>query len=67
MLLLPCMIPFYQAGAPTAQLLQLLAAKVSYLQSSPEDCPWLMETDSTENVEGVMPRFLGGHPQPMTN
>lgn len=64
MLLLPCMIPFYQAGAPSAQL---LAAKVSYLPSSPEECPWLMGTDSTENVEGVMPPFLGGHPQTMTN
>ena len=55
MLLLLCLIPLYWGHAPTAQVLQVLVAKGSYLQPSPKYCLWLMGIDSTDDVWGVTP------------
>lgn len=51
------LIPLYQSHALTAQLPQVLAAKSSYLQTSPEDRLWLMGIGSIKDVWGAMPLF----------
>lgn len=51
------LIPLYQSHALTAQPPQVLAAKSSYLQTSPEDRLWLMGIGSIKDVWGAMPLF----------
>lgn len=58
MMLLPYLIPLYQAYTPTAQLLQVWVVTGSYLQPFLEDCPWLTGIDSTKISGDAVPQPL---------